>query len=143
MASPPLTGIIQIRVAFASSPAAPSVPACSPGSARSLAKAIHLPSGLHAGELSVPMCVSGRRPPPAVQSQRSCRKIEFFQSGVSVPIAAAWPSGERAVEVMSVVLKNSSSEIAGFADWAKAALLYSTVATANTLQVLLENIRAI
>jgi hypothetical protein len=42
-----------------------------------------------------------------------------FQSGLSVAIAAALPSGERRAAVISVVFRNSSSAMAGFAGWAE------------------------
>jgi hypothetical protein len=42
----------------------------------------------------------------------------FFQSGDSVAMTAAEPSGEMRAAVISVVLRNSSRVIAGFDDWA-------------------------
>src|SRR5215472_16614655 len=106
-----------MRLALLSSPADPSACAVSPGSARSLTNAIRLPSGLHAGEDSPPICVRGRSPPAAVQIHRSCRNELFFQSRVSVPMTADDASGDRAVDVMNVVLKYSSSVMGGWLDW--------------------------
>src|ERR1019366_3043632 len=94
----------------------PSASAGSPGKARSLTNAIHLPSGLHCGFSSLPEWVSGRSPAVAVQSHRSCRKVLAFQSGVLVPITAAEPSGETRAAVISVVFRNSSKAIAGLED---------------------------
>jgi hypothetical protein len=43
----------------------------------------------------------------------------FFQSGVSVPITAAAPSGEMRASVIAVEFKYSSKLIGGFADCAE------------------------
>ena len=93
----------------------PSSSVSSPGSGRSLSKAIHLPSGLHCGFSSLPPWVSGRSPVPAVQYHRSCRYSLCFQSETSVAMTAAFPSGERRASLMSVVFRYSSSVIRGFA----------------------------
>ena len=45
----------------------------------------------------------------------------FFQSGLSVPITAAEPSGAMRASVIAVEFKYSSSEIGGFAACAGAA----------------------
>src|SRR6185437_15692496 len=116
----PFAAMIQMRLAVLSSFAVPSSFASSPGSARSLTKATHFPSGLQVGESSLPMWVSGRRPVAADQIHRSWRKELFFQSGVSVAITAEEPSGESAVASMLVVLKYSSRVMGGLPAWAAA-----------------------
>jgi hypothetical protein len=53
-----------------------------------------------------------RSPACAVHSQRSWRKLLAFQSGVSVAMTAAVPSGDRWASVISVVFRYSSSVMA-------------------------------
>src|SRR5664279_6159119 len=114
--------MIHRRAALADSlSGVPSAVAGSPDRARSLTKAIHLPSGLHSGFSSLPECVSGRRPVDADQSQRSLRKVLAFQSGVLVAMTADEPSGAMRAAEISVVLRNSSNVIAGLVDSAKEA----------------------
>src|SRR5579862_1229397 len=125
--------MIQMRLALSPSEVgSPSSSEPSPGSARSEANAMNLPSGLHIARSSFPECVIETRPEPAFQSHRSRRKVLFFQSGDSVVITAADPSGASRASMISVVLKYSSSEIVGL-DWenARAGTRQSKHASAN------------
>src|SRR5580658_604124 len=113
--------MIQMRLGLLAS-APESLEPSSPRIERSERKAIHLPSGLQCGSSSSAEWVNGRNPFCAFQSHRSWRYTLFFQSGASVAITAEAPSGESCASEMSVVLRNSSSVMVGFADWADVAM---------------------